>query len=139
MELDKFIIGLLVFTAVVVGGALIIGNLNDNYAFAGTNISTNDFNEVYDTTDAIYNLSSDMKGAVLGGEVIEGTTEDSMFKGIYKAIRFITGSFKLVGDIINATATKLGIPSFFVVLALAALSISIIFSIIYIIFRISKG
>lgn len=139
MELDKFIIGLLVFTAIIVGGTLIIGNLNENYAFVGTNISTDDFGDVYDTTDEIYNLSSDMKASVLGGEVTEGTTEDSMFKGIYKALRFITSSFKLVGDIINAMASKLGIPSFFVVLALAALAISIIFSIIYIIFRIAKG
>lgn len=139
MELDKFIIGLLVFTAIVVGGSLIIGNLNDNYEFAGTNISTDDFGEVYDTTDQIYNMSGDMKGAVLGGEVTEGTTEDSMFKGVYKALRFIPTSFALVGDIINATANKLGIPGFFVVLALAALSISIIFSIIYILFRIAKG
>ena len=139
MEIDKFIIGLLVFTAIVVGGTLIIGNLNTNYAFAGANISTDDFSDVYDTTDEIYNMSNDMKGSVLGGEVTEGTTEDSMFKGVYKALRFVLASFKLVGDIINATATKLGIPKFFVVLALAALAISIIFSIIYILFRISKG
>lgn len=139
MEIDKFIIGLLVFTAIVVGGALMIGDFNTNYAFAGTNISTSDFGEVYDTTDEVYNLSNDMKESVLGGDVTEGTTEDSMFKGVYKALRFIPTSFQLVGDIINATATKIGIPPFFVVLALAALAISIIFSIIYILFRIAKG
>ena len=139
MEIDKFIIGILVFTAIIIGGSLIIGNLNDNYAFAGTNISTSDFGGVYDTTEEVYNMSTEMKTAVLGGEVTEGTTEDSMFKGVYKALRFIPKSFQLVGDIINATATKIGIPQFFVVLALAALAISIIFSIIYILFRIAKG
>ena len=139
MELDKFIIGILVFTAIIVGGSLIIADINSNYGFAGTNINTDDFGGVYDTTNQVYNLSGDMKAAVLGGEVIEGTTEDSMFKGVYKAIRFITGSFKIAGDIINAISQKLGIPSFFIVLGLAALSISIIFSIIYIVFRIAKG
>jgi hypothetical protein len=139
MELDKFIIGLLIFVAVIVGGVMIIGDLNSNYGFAGTNISTSDFGGVYDATDEIYNLSEDMKGSVLGGEVTEGTTEDSMFKGVYKALRFITSSFKVVGDIMNAMATKLGIPTFFIVLAMAALSITIIFSIIYIVFRIAKG
>jgi len=140
MELDKFLIGLLVFTAIIVGGVLVIGNLNDNYSdVMDENINTSAFGDVYDTTDDIYNLSQDMKGAVLGGEVDEEATEDSMFKGVYTTLRFVQSSFGLVGDIVNAIASEIGIPSFFITLALAALAISIIFGIIYIIFRIAKG
>lgn len=140
MELDKFLIGILVFTALIVGGTLIIGNFNENYDdVMQDNISTDDFTGVYDTTDKIYNLSQDMKGSILGGEVDEDDTADSMFKGGYKTIRFIQVSFSLVGDIIGAIATKMGIPSFFITLALAALTISIIFGILYLIFRVAKG
>lgn len=136
MDLDKFIIGLLVFTAIIIGGSFIIGDLNNNYAFAGTNISTNQFGSVYDTTNQIYNLSMDMKQDVLGSTVSSGTTQDDMFNGVYKAMRLIPQAFSLVGDIINAIALNVGIPSFFIGLGLAALSISIIFAIIYIIFRV---
>lgn len=139
MELDKFLIGLLVFTAIIVGGTLIIADLNSNYEFAGTNISTDEFSTVYDTTDEIYNLSQDMKDSVIGTEVEEDATEDSMFKGVYKTLRFVQNSFSLVGDIINAIAETIGIPSFFITLALAALAIAIVFALIYIIFRIAKG
>lgn len=140
MELDKFLIGLLVFTAIIVGGTLIIANLNDNYGdVMEDNLSTSDFGDVYDTTDDIYEISQDMKGSMLGGEVDADATEDSMFKGTYKTLRFIQNSFSLVGDIISAVATRLGIPSFFVTLALAALTILIIFGIIYLILRIAKG
>jgi hypothetical protein len=140
MELDKFLIGILVFTAVVVGGTLIIGNFNTNYDdVMQDSINTTDFGDVYDSTDEIYNLSQDMKDSMLGGEVDEDDTSDSMFKGGYKTIRFIQSSFGLVGDIVNAIAVRIGIPSFFITLALAALTISIIFGLIYIIFRIAKG
>lgn len=139
MELDKFLIGILVFTAIIVGGTLIIGDINTNYGFTGTNISTSEFSNVYDTTDDIYNLSQDMKDSVIGTEVEEDATEDSMFKGVYKTLRFIQNSFSLVGDIINAIAIEIGVPSFFITLALAALAISITFALIYIIFRIAKG
>lgn len=140
MELDKFLIGLLVFTALVVGGTLIIGNFNENYDdVMRENISTSDFGSVYDTTDEIYNISQDMKDGVLGGEVDADATEDSMFKGTYKTLRFIQGSFSLVGDIISAVALKLGIPGFFVTLGLTALAISIVFGLVYLIFRVAKG
>jgi hypothetical protein len=139
MELDKFLLGILVFTAIVVGGVLIIGDFNTNYEFAGTNMSTDDFGTVYDTTDEIYNLSQDMKDSMLGGEVDEDDTADSMFKGGYKTLRFVQSSFGLVGDIMNAVGRKLGIPTFLITLGLAALTISIIFGIIYIVFRIAKG
>ena len=140
MELDKFLIGLLVFTALMVGGVLIIGNFNENYDdVMKENISTSDFSSVYDTTDEIYNISQDMKGSILGGEVDADATEDSMFKGTYKTLRFVQSSFSLVGDIVSAIATKLGIPPFFVTLALAALAISIIFGILYLILRVAKG
>lgn len=140
MELDKFLLGILVFTAIVVGGVLIIGNINDNYhTYMPTNLSTDDFGDVYDTTDEIYNLSQDMKDGVFGDDVEEEDTADTMFKGGYKTIRFISASFGLIGDIVNAIATKIGIPQVFVALALAALTISIIFGIIMIVFRIARG
>lgn len=140
MELDKFLLGVLVFTALIVGGVLIIGNFNENYDdVMQDNISTSDFTSVYDTTDEIYNLSQDMSDGILGGEVDEDDTSDSMFKGGYKTLRFIQSSFSLVGDIISAIATRMGIPSFFVTLALAALTISIIFGILYLVFRVAKG
>lgn len=140
MEIDKFLLGLLVFTAIVVGGVLIIGNFNENYDDAmQSNISTSEFGSVYDTTDNIYNLSQDMNDGIFGSEVDEDATEDSMFKGVYKTLRFTQNSYSLVGDIIGAVATEVGIPRFFVTLALTALTIAIIFGLIYLIFRVAKG
>lgn len=140
MELDKFLMGILVFTAIIVGGVLIIGNFNENYDdVMRENISTDDFTAVYDSTDELYNLSQDMKDGILGGDIDADATEDSMFKGVYKTIRFIRVSFGITGDIISAIATKLGIPSFFVTLALTALAIGVIFGLVYLIFRVAKG
>lgn len=140
MELDKFLIGLLVFVAIVVGGVLIISNINENYdGIMQNNISTNEFGDVYNAADEIYNLSQDMSEDVLGGEVDEDDTADSMFKGGYASLKLLSGSFGIVGDIINAIALTLGIGAFWVGLAMTALTISIIFGMIYLIFRVARG
>lgn len=140
MELDKFLLGLLVFTAIVIGGVLIIGNSNENYhEYMSNNISTSDYAELQNNTNALYDMSQDMKDSTFGGELDEDATEDSMYKGGYKTIRFISSSFSLVGNIIEAIAIKIGIPQVFITLALAALTISIIFGIVMIIFRIARG
>lgn len=138
MEIPKFLIGILVFTAIVLGFTLIIGDLNNSYQGVGANVSTSDFGDVYDTTDELYNISNDMKNSVLGGDVDEDSTEDSMFKGAYKAVRFTRESFGLVGDIINSIANVLPIPAPFVALALTAIVILVIFAFIYLIFRVVR-
>lgn len=137
MEIDKFMIGMLVFSAIILTGTLVIGDINNNYP--DIEMSTSDFSEVYDTTDQLYNTSQTMKGSILGGEVDDDNTENSMFRGVYSALRSVTLSFELFGDLVNAIAGTLGIPAFFITFGLAALALAITFALIYIIFRIAKG
>ena len=140
MELDKFLIGIIVFTVIIVSGVLIIADMNNNYeGVMEENISTDEFSDVYDTTDEIYNMSQNIKTSIIGKDVEEGGTEDSMFLGTYQALRFLSKSFKITGDILNSVASVLGIPRFLIVLALAAITIAVIFGIIMIILRIARG
>jgi len=138
MELDKFLIGFVVFTLFVVSGVYLIADVNYNYGFINASIGTDDFGSVYNTTDHIYNLSQSQKNSIFGSSVDEDDAESSMFKGGYKTLRFLRNSFGLINNIITAIATKVGIPRFMVDMAIASITIAVIFSIVYIIFRIPR-
>ena len=138
MSLDKFVISVLVFTCFVVAGTLMISDMNTNYASEGTNISTEKFGTVYDTTEDIYNLSNDMSDFVLGGNIDDTNTADSMFRGVYSSARLLTTPFKLMGQILASVAQELGIPTVFVTLVVGAIAVFIIFGIMYLVFRITR-
>ncbi len=114
MDLDKLMIGVLVFSVYIVTGTLFMVDINTNYAYAGVNLSTEDFSSVYDTSGKLYNTSQDLKGSILGGNVDDDETENSMFRGVFSALRSVKISFELIGDIVNSIANVLPIPNYFI-------------------------
>lgn len=134
MRLDKFLLAMLCFSVFIIGAMLIWGDTVTNYNVT-ENVSDS-FSGVYDTIDDTYDLSQDMKSHTLEGEIAGGDESwESMAKGSYSAIRMIKNSFTLVGDIIDAIAREVGVPSFFIKAAMTALTILILFAIIYLVFR----
>jgi len=136
MRFDLMLIAFLMVTFFVVGGTMMIADINNNYGSMGVNISDDDFTEVYDTSQDIYEISSGAKEATLEGEIEGGSTSwESMIKGSYSALRLIRSSFTLFTNITNAVAKKIGIPEFIVSIAFTIFALLIIFGIIYMLFR----
>lgn len=135
MRFDSLLIGFIVLSLFVVGGAMILNDLNNSYSDQNINLSDDDFGDVYNTIDEMYDVAENSKDDALGGDITEEESWSSMTKGSYSAIRLITGSFKLFTDITNAIASKLGIPQFITQAAFIAFSITIVFGLIYMIFR----
>jgi len=132
-RLDLFVLALVLFSLFIVGGTFLISDINNNY---GTSISTDEFNDTYNTIDEMYGLSQDMKNKTIAAEIESGDESwESMTKGSYNAVRLVRNTFKLVGDIINDIADTLKVPSFFIVFAMASLTFMIIFGIIYLFMR----
>ena len=131
MRFDNFLIAFVVFSVVVITGVLLIGDLNTNY---NLNMSTEDFGEVYNITDSMYNFSQDLQGKTVGDngtELTDATAEGAVVSGSYSALRLVTSTFSLIGAIINAIAVSLNVPKYFVTAAITCFSITIIVSLIY--------
>lgn len=111
-------------------------DVNTNYAgIIDDNLSTSEFNGTYNTIDKMYNISQDQSGAVIGGGLESDDITESSYKGTLTAVRLVRGTFDLVGNMINDISNVLGIPTFFIKFALAALTVAVIFGIITIILR----
>ena len=137
LRLESYFLAFIVFTLIIVAGMGIITDVNNNYNVTiGTesefNTTLSRANEVYNNT---YDTSSSMKNSVADADISEDTTENSMFKGAFSAVRNSMGVFGIMGGLINDIGGALGVPDVFINLAIAAFLVILAFSLIYLVFR----
>ena len=137
LRLENYFLAFIVFTLIVLGGVGVITNINNNY-----NVSMgqgSEFNTTIARANQVYNstvtTSSSMKTSVADADISEDTTENSMFKGAFSAVRNSMGIFGIMGGLINDIGGALGIPAVFTSLAIAAFLIILAFALVYLIFR----
>lgn len=131
MRLDYFLISLVVFSAMVVTFVSFIGDVNNTYE---VNIGTSEYGDVYNTINETYELSQDVQDKA--DLQLSGTdTANSMFLGSFSAMRLVWNAQSSFIAIINAIASALGIPSYWIIVAVTVMSIVIAFSIIYLVLR----
>lgn len=134
MKLDQFVIGIVIFGLAIFVYTLMIADVNDNYSSVDLNESK--YSEIYNTIDDSYDLSQSMKESSVGSDIEEEESWESMTKGGYSAVRqIITTPVSLVGDILEAIADEIGIPAPIIKVAMIVLTLSIIFSIIFLFMR----
>jgi len=135
-RLEQLIMGSLIFTlVVVVFGIGVIVDIGDNYDVP---VDTSDelFNSRYDSLNSTYDTGVTMKNKTIDAETSGGDESwESMTKSSYSAMREGRNSFQMIGDVLNAIASKLGVDSRYVQAAMTVLAILISFFILYIIFR----
>jgi len=132
MRLDYLMVSLVVFSVIVIAGVSMVNDMNTSYNLS---MDTSDFEDTYDTIDEMYNISQDTKDKTLDSDISDTDSWESMTKGSYSAIRMLSSTFELFGNILNEISIKLGIPSYFVMFALIVLTILIVMSIVYLIFH----
>ena len=133
LKIDSFIISILIFIFVITSAVLISQNNIDNY---GLNYTTEEFSEVYNKSNEMYEFSQDIKEKTLDAET-EGSDQswESLIKGSYSSVRLIGMSFTIVGDIVEAISATLGLPGYIIATFMTMVTVSLIFAIIYLIFK----
>lgn len=133
MELDKYLIGFVVFSIAVLSSVTFIGSINENY---DVDIDSSNFNSTFDKIDEMYNLTKDMEDSTLNNEIGSGEESwDSMTKGSYSTIRLIKNSFSVVNAIFNDISKVLNVQPFIIKGVTIILIISIVLTIVYMIFH----
>ncbi len=139
VNLYHFVAGFLVFTLVITGGVMFINDMETNYP--GSNMTDDDFGEVYDTINDTFDISQDMKGDagdVGSSESTLDTILNTITLGGYKALKRTWGMFSVLGKILTAVQTKLGLPEWLVKIALTMVSLAITFTIVLLMMRVTS-
>lgn len=135
MKIENLLLGVILFSLVSVFGIFIVGDINNNY---DKTLSTGGLDDSYDEIDRIYDLSQGMTDHTLEGEIDDTDSWESMSKGSYSAVRQTKDSINLSKNLMTKIADEMGIPSWFVVFGITALTIMLIMAIIYLIMRIGQ-
>lgn len=148
VSLDKLAIAVVVFFVFIVGGVFIVHDLDTSYEDVDMNIddyiedtyetgSSQQISDSYSNpSNETFEYAENMQDKIIGGEVEDGSIEDSMFKGSFGAARLMTTMKSIINNVMNQIAKELGIPSFFITFAFIILSIAVSFALIYLIFRV---
>ncbi len=146
MRIEQVLIGLLLFSMFMVGGALIFNDVNEKYEltpdttlFNGTT-NEGDNNSVYNVISSINHTTSNLKEKIISksetsGDFTIADAVDILFNSAYTAVVFIKDSFILLSAIINYISISLGIPSFIGATVFIMFIISVVFTIMYLIFK----
>jgi hypothetical protein len=93
------------------------------------------FKNLTSNVDALYNTSSEMKADVMEEELEASTGWENMVIGGYKAFRQFTDLFRIAGQVFSSIIIYIGIPPIFFQVGMGAFLITLIFIVIYMVFR----
>ncbi len=126
-KLSSFLIGVVLFSVIVMALAIPYGDLATNY-----NVKVDaSFNETYAKLDIVDNSTLDIGKEIRGKEDLSAV--DAFFlagRAILSSARIVFNSFGVVTSIAFNVATDIGIPPLFVTAFTTILLISIVFGII---------
>jgi len=131
MKIDQFAISVLVFSAIIVAGLLIVDDINLGYADQNVNISTENFANMGDESETLYNYSAKVYENIAQSE----TSVGALVTAAYEGVRLSVVPFKIAGGYIEAVALQLPIPPELVSFLVGAIAILFAFAVIYLIFR----
>lgn len=133
MKLDQFAVAVLMFSAIIVAGLLIVNDVNLNYGDVSgyENISTDDFASIEDNSEELYNYSARVYENIAQSE----TSIEALLTAAYEGLRLSVVPFKIAGNYIHSVATVIGIPAQLVSFLIGGMAILFAFAILYLIFR----
>jgi hypothetical protein len=135
MRFDHILISFLIISLFVIGGTMMINDMDTKYEDENLNLSDDKFAGVYDKVDEVYGITDDAKDKTLEGDISETDSWESMTKGSYSAVRLVGGTAPMFMNITSVVAQEVGVPPFLVKISYVAFIISIIFGVVYMIFR----
>ena len=66
---DKVLVAFLILTLFIIGGTLMMVDLNNSYEEAGVNLSTDKYGSVYNTTEDMFGISEDSDENMFQGDI----------------------------------------------------------------------
>ena len=132
MRFDHFVIGLFLAAMFLIGGTLLITEQTIKY-----DIPLNDtiFVNISKESEAIYSVQNSSKDLLSDNPVSDTDSESGLFSGGYKVVTKMWDYFAIPGRLLAAVGLSIGIPSWILNIFMLMMGVSILFSIVYLIFR----
>lgn len=133
-RLDSFLISIIIFSFIIAVGSGWIVSMADHYEVD----YDSKFGTVYQTVRNTENLTKEQKEMVIGGEIDDEDPLDRSIKGATSALNLMTGPIEIVTLIVHDVESEVpgGMPIDLEMYVKVAITIMVIFGLIYLFFRI---
>lgn len=148
MKIEQFLIGLVFFSVIMVAGSMIFYDTAVIQYEMDPDMADFESAENASNTSSTYNILQEMRDDIglrseqeLLGNATSGVgtgdedTSESLYKGAFKVLMFIPNTFRLMDAIAKDIIRKVEISPIFLTFFTAVLLISVVFAVIYLIWR----
>ena len=130
-RIDWLLLSAAIFALVFMTSVAMINDIDNEYGDIA-NISDSEFSTINTKVSEQYSIAERAKNLTLDADVTDTDTLEGMTRGSYSGIRTSAkDSFKLVGNLTNTVAMKLGLPGYFISIFGVVLTLLITFSLVY--------
>ncbi|KKM97108.1 hypothetical protein LCGC14_1171410 [marine sediment metagenome] len=133
MRFDTFLIGLALFSLTMFVGFAVVQDMSDQYGLEGLD---GNLTGGYDINQEMADLSLAQKGKMFGSADEDVGFLDSMIGQAKGVFDLLTSPIRLVYNLMDNVSKAIGVPAIFVKTGNTILTLSIIFGIAYLYFRI---
>ena len=130
-RVDWLLIGVAIFSLVIMTGLSMIRDIDSEYGDT-INLSDEDFNVIQNQMPQSYTIAEKAKNLTMDSDITDQDTLESMTRGSYSGVRTSAkDSFRLIGNVTNVVAQKIGLPGYFISFFVLVSTITLTFYLIY--------
>ena len=130
-DIKKYVIGVLLFAAMIVGGVSFIASLNIKDNSFGDSDRIDDFNDTFSILDDVSTQVTALEGGITQADADPGLfgVLNSLIMSAWQSLKLTVNSFVFMDDVFNGLGPIFGIPVWIAGIITLIISVIIIFAI----------
>jgi len=136
-EMREYLVGIVLFTFIIMGGMLVISEFRSHSASFGTEAEYQSYNYTFNTMDKVTAQVDSLKSNIEDGDTDFGLfgVLDSIIGSTWQAVKLFFTSFSFMDDVFNGISTYFGVPAWIPALITTLITIMVVFAIWSLVFN----
>lgn len=141
MQPSRYILAIIMFMFIIVGGIAILNVYKDNGAAFVNDPRFAEFNNTFNKMDDVEAFTEDIRSTVEEEDADYGiigqtfSIADSLINGLWNTLKLLTTSLSFMNGIYNGLESFFGIPDWVSIFIIMAVTVALVFSIIGALFQ----
>jgi len=131
MKVSNWLISLILFSLIVVGGSTVLLDSAEKYSLSVADNGTAQYDKVEDISGIAYDSSDKLRGSAVEDE----SSDQTIIKSAWGSLKNVLNSYTQAKDLITVASDEIGIPDFIYLGILSIVLIMITFALFSLIFK----
>lgn len=136
-EMKEYLVGIVLFTFIIMGGMLVVSEFRAHSLSFGTEAEYESYNYTFNTLDKITTQVDSLKGNIEDSDNDFGLfgVLNSIIGSTWQAIKLFFSSFSFMDSVFNGVSNYFGVPTWIPLLIITLITIMVVFAIWSLVFN----